>query len=389
MTRDVAVAVDVRSRLMQDLVRNQSSSMESVKTMSRTVNTETRQTRDSSAGASSTHESNYAHKASQINDTAQDENTKVLISQKALVETEKRELLSSNLELKNRLLKIEQDLLAERQTVEHLQKIAAQQSKKQYKSQSVGPAVTHITTSISTSTYSLNVISSKTVNERSNSASSGANTIEVLPIRSSSSNELVKTSSMERLGSVREMIRKTNSITNKMEKSSTTTSTTSQHIKLVPSNDTSIVYVPNGSNVAYGASKLQSALTAGYSESHHRDSRTSSNSSLNGKNDNDSNVSLRIHMSSTTTPANGSSRNEVVKIPIVKEDVRSKSNDFFITNVTVTKPPISPSRSLSRESRQEGQQIQGALTNERFITESSELVTYKDGEVVEKRLVEK
>jgi hypothetical protein len=81
-------------------------------------------------------------------------------------------------------------------------------------------------------------------------------------------------------------------------------------------------------------------------------------------------------------------RNEV-KIPIVKEDVKAKANDFFITNVTVTKPPISPSRSLSRESRQEGQHIQGALTNERFVTESSELVTYRDGEVVEKKIVEK
>ena len=279
MTRDVAIAVDVRSRLMQDLVRNQSSSMESIKTFSRTVNTESRQTRDSSAGSSHSHEAHFLHKGSQITDLAQEEANKSLTSQKALIESEKIELLNSNLELKSRLQQIEQDLRTERQKVEHFQKLTTQQSSKQYKSQSAGPAITHITTSISTSTSSLNVLSSQTVNERRSSSSNGISTIEVAPIRSSSSNEINKANSIEKLN-VKEIVRKTNSLTSKSEKATVTTSTTSQHIKLVPSGDTSIVYVPNGSSTIFGATKLKSPKGSSESINHQqRDAMVSSSNS--------------------------------------------------------------------------------------------------------------
>ena len=88
-----------------------------------------------------------------------------------------------------------------------------------------------------------------------------------------------------------------------------------------------------------------------------------------------------VSVSSSSAP---NSRNEI-KIPIVKEDPKVKSNEIFITNVTVMKPPISPSRSSSKELNI----TQGHLSNERFVTESSEMVTYKDGEVVDKKIVEK
>lgn len=49
-TRDVGVFVDQRARLMEDQMRNRSSSMENVKTQSRQINTESKTTKDFSVG---------------------------------------------------------------------------------------------------------------------------------------------------------------------------------------------------------------------------------------------------------------------------------------------------------------------------------------------------
>ena len=376
MTRDVAICVDVRSRLMQDLVRNQSSSMESVKTFSRTVNTDSKQTRDSATGSSFTHGSNVSHIGCQITDTAENESQKELVQQKTQIESERNELFMSNRVLKTRLEQIEEDLRAEKIKVENFEKIAMHQSQKQYKSQSCGPAITHVTTSISTSTSSLNV---KTVNERRSSSSNGVSTMEVLPVRASSSSDIYKPNSTEKISVIKETVKKTNSLTNKSEKLTTTTCTTAQHIKLCPASDTSIIYIPNGSNMMIGQNKQYQLLgnaTQNIVSTH--ESRLTGNSIIEN---NTSSLKIQLTSSSPTSVL----RNEV-KIPINKEDnTKVKSNELFITNVTITKPPISPSRSSSLTKETNNQ----TTVNDRFVTESSEMVTYKDGEVVEKKIVEK
>ena len=128
-----------------------------------------------------------------------------------------------------------------------------------------------------------------------------------------------------------------------------------------------------------GPNKLASLNTQSITSTH--ESQYASNS-VNGKIESENgSSSLKIHMQ---TSGNGPVLRNEIKIPINKEEFKSsKPSELFITNVTVTKPPISPSRSSSKEMHT------ATSSNDRFVTESSEMVTYKDGEVVEKKIFEK
>ena len=376
-TRDVAICVDSRSRFLQDLVRNQSSSMESVKTFSRTVNTETRNTRDSSVGSSCSYDASRAHKGVQITDLTQTETTTRLMEQNEKVEIERNKLIELNNELRQRLKEIEDRLIIEKQRSANLEAIAIEQSKKQYKTQGVGQCTIFgpfsNTSSISTSTSSLHQSSSsKTVNE----AYQGGCLVK------SSSNNDIRGSSAERVDLVKTTVKKLNNLTNKSEIITTTTTTTTHGIKLTPTGDGTykIVEHYDPSKKSDKVKALEAQLACSISKQVEKGNgnltlqipcgnlRNEITIPINNENLESSGATATVTSSSCTASPSGAA------------STLKKSNELYITNVIVSKPPVSPSR---------GSSTQATSVNDKFVTESSELITYRDGEIIEKKIFEK
>ena len=80
-TRDVSVSFDQRTRFVDNMVKNQSSSIEQIRTFSRQCNTESRVTRDSSCGPAFDW-NRYSDKGCQVTDYCQQEATTSLMTQK-------------------------------------------------------------------------------------------------------------------------------------------------------------------------------------------------------------------------------------------------------------------------------------------------------------------
>lgn len=100
--RDVSCNVDSRSRQAENLTRNQSSSMEQIRTSSRQVNTDCRSTRETSCGTTS-YEHLHISKSCQVNDNSQEVFTSELIQQKNQLEYERNQYMELNNELKLRI----------------------------------------------------------------------------------------------------------------------------------------------------------------------------------------------------------------------------------------------------------------------------------------------
>ncbi len=113
-SREVACSMDGHMRIMDNLVRNQSSSMEQIQTWSRMSNTETCATRDSSTGMHRSVELLQISKGCQAIDTEQETYTSELIQQKARLEFERNQYMELNNELKLRIHEWEEKYHAER-----------------------------------------------------------------------------------------------------------------------------------------------------------------------------------------------------------------------------------------------------------------------------------
>ena len=115
VTKDVAISVDHKTRLMDDLLRNQSSSMETVKTFNRQINTETIKTKESSCDTSA-FDTNYEF----VKKETLELNNR-LIAQKGEIEQEKFKLVEINNELRFKLKTLEEELFSEKTTITSLE----------------------------------------------------------------------------------------------------------------------------------------------------------------------------------------------------------------------------------------------------------------------------
>ena len=114
LTRDVACSMEHRSRLTDNLVRNQSSSMERVRTIARQVNTEAKSTRETSCGSALSY--NFMHNSigCQANDNSFEKVTTELIEQKSKLEYERNQYVELTNELKIKLRELEEKYFEER-----------------------------------------------------------------------------------------------------------------------------------------------------------------------------------------------------------------------------------------------------------------------------------
>jgi len=108
-TRDMAISADNKTRLMDNLLRNQSSCMDEIKTFNRQVNTESVKTRESSCDTSALDFEFIKKETLEMNNK--------LIAQKEEIEQEKVSLANVNNELRSKLKTLEDQLYAEKTTV--------------------------------------------------------------------------------------------------------------------------------------------------------------------------------------------------------------------------------------------------------------------------------
>lgn len=131
-SRDVSISFDQRTRFVENLVKNQSSSIEHIKTFSRHVNTEARPVRDSSCGPTFDW-MRYSDKGCQASDQSQQEFTQMLVTQKEQIEFERNSLINANNQLRTRMREIEEQLNIERKRTYEInqQQLQQQQTNKQ------------------------------------------------------------------------------------------------------------------------------------------------------------------------------------------------------------------------------------------------------------------
>jgi flagellar biosynthesis/type III secretory pathway chaperone len=157
VTRDVAVSFDQRTRLMDDFVRNRSSSMEQLKTYSRQVNTEARHVRDMCVSTSKSRDDLYISDKScqiQLLDIVELEASRL---QKEQIERERNKLITMNSDLREQLTHLESQLTVEKRRFTEMEirnKEYVRQQQQQQQTQVVVGLVGRI--SASTSTTNLN-----------------------------------------------------------------------------------------------------------------------------------------------------------------------------------------------------------------------------------------
>lgn len=429
VTRDVAISVDHRSRLMDDLLRNQSSSCESVKTYSRQVNTENKLTKDTSAGTSFNYDFLHSHKACQITDNSQLEKTNQLVQQKEIVESERNKLIETNNELKIKLKEVEEQLINEKKRVTSCSTTTQQVTSSSNRHGSCDRILTNQSSQVVTEEQkSITNCDVKTISDelktiginsigitlRNQSADSSLNRTERSPSgilratittasKSASSSPVRTVISQTNSSAMTSSLKDENSNVNKklseysqqkvtkIEMPQKTTETIKISISgKIPEKGTSwsATLSPSGNNGApcITTSNSASNITASSKQSTvstvKTDKITDQQLLINTKETSPGVINTCMH-NSKSAHMNTSTTTSTTNTTSISIRARSSSN--------------SPNRSLSTSNGKCEQLNTNSSTstketgtiNERLISESTEKVTYQNGQIVEKKIVEK
>ncbi|CAF0716070.1 unnamed protein product [Brachionus calyciflorus] len=114
--RDVYVSVDHKTRLMEDLIRNNNSSTEEIRTSNKQINTDLKQTRDSSTVMNV--DMKLIEKSCQASDSSMEIQHSELVHQKEMIEIERNKLIGLNSELRAQLKEMEEKLSIERKKLD-------------------------------------------------------------------------------------------------------------------------------------------------------------------------------------------------------------------------------------------------------------------------------
>jgi hypothetical protein len=424
MTRDVAISVDHRSRLMDNLLRNQSSSCESVKTFSRQVNTENKMTRDTSAGTSFNYDYLNSHKACQITDNSHVEKTNQLVQQKEIIECERNKLMETNNELKVKLKEVEEQLINERKRVTSCSTTTQQVSTSSSRNGSCDRILTNQSSQVVTEEQkTITNCDAKTINDelktiginsigitlrnqsvdsslsRTERSPSGILRATITTASKSASNSPVRTViSQANSSAMTSSLRDENSTVNrklseysqqkvtKIEMPQKTTETIKISISgKIPEKGTSwsATLSPSGSNgvpcitTSNSASNITTSSKQSTVSTVKTDKLTDQQLLINTKETSPGVVSKCVH-NSKAAHMNTSTTTSTTNTTSISIRARSSSN--------------SPNRSLSAsasKSEPNSSTKEAGTINERLLSESTEKVTYQNGQIVEKKIVEK